>query len=77
MSNFQKTIKALYNINLDAAVLLFYKGYEQWAREYFPGLWYNTVTTNIIKSFNTLFKHVEELSITMLVEFINDILQGH
>lgn len=74
VSNFNATMRIIYQVNPNTTTYLVGIGYNKWTQAHFDVLQYNNMTTNIVESFNALILIACGLPITIFVEFIHSTL---
>nr|GEX06022.1 hypothetical protein [Tanacetum cinerariifolium] len=75
MEDFDKEISELRGHRPEVVRKLEEEGFEKWSRVYCPKSRYNYMTSNSVKSINSLTMIVRRVLITMLVEYCRDLLQ--
>ncbi|KAK2661446.1 hypothetical protein Ddye_000020 [Dipteronia dyeriana] len=74
-SEFLEKIRELSRVNIQAYEYLMRVMPHRWSRAYCPVRLYEGMTSNIMECMNNCLWHARQLSLTMLVEYIRDMIQ--
>ena len=74
-SEFLEKMQELSGVNKRAYEYLMRAGPDRWSRAYCPVRRYRGMTSNIVECMNNCLRHARQLPITMLVEYIRDMMQ--
>lgn len=74
-AEFEVMIEAVHDMHPSIIDYLYKVRFHRWTKRHFPRHRYNTMTTNIIKSFNAIARSALDLPIIILTKFIQGTLR--